>query len=191
MTLNKVGIIVVVLIGSVVALASWKYESQTNGAAPDTFRFDARTLSNSTLWTKVNATPYRISAQLDILCRLPTAADYAQERKSNPHAATFITVYVNPIGRSAMFEKENPVFPIGSVIVKHKEDRTTDRKTLLYTIMKKREPGYNPSVGDWEFFVVNADGTTVEGSGKLENCQGCHIKKTSSGFVFRSYVDFK
>jgi hypothetical protein len=90
-----------------------------------------------------------------------------------------------------MFQKESPVFPIGSVIVKHKQDRTNDHTTLLYTIMRKREPGYNPSVGDWEFIVVNAGGTKVEASGKIENCQGCHLKKTSSDFVFRSYVDFK
>jgi hypothetical protein len=163
----------------------------TKSVTNDDFRFDARTLSDSKLWTKVNAAPYHISSRLDSLCALPPLASYAQERKFNPHAATFITVYVNAVGRSAMFQKESPVFPIGSVIVKHKQDRTNDHTTLLYTIMRKREPGYNPSVGDWEFIVVNAGGTKVEASGKIENCQGCHLKKTSSDFVFRSYVDFK
>lgn len=191
MTINRIGVVVVVLIASVVALASLKYEPQANRTAPNVFRFDARSLKNTALWTKVNDAPYHISSQLDSQCAGPTTANYQQERKYNPHAATFITVYVNPIGRSAMFEKESPVFPIGSVIVKHKIDRTADHPTLLYTIMRKREPGYNPAVGDWEFSVVNADGSTIEASGKLDNCQGCHVKKPSTDFVFRSYLDFK
>jgi cytochrome P460 len=189
MTRNRILAIVVLLICSVVAVASWKGQSQTN--TPDAFRFDAKNLNDTALWTKVNAAPYYISSQLDALCAGPTGMNYARERKYNPHAATFITVYINAIGRSAMFEKESPLFPIGSVIVKHKIERTADHTTLLYTIMRKREKGYNPDVGDWEFNVVNADGTTVEASGKIENCQGCHVKKTTSDFVFRPYVAFK
>jgi hypothetical protein len=136
MTRNRILAIVVLLICSVVAVASWKGQSQTN--TPDAFRFDAKNLNDTALWTKVNAAPYYISSQLDALCAGPTGMNYARERKYNPHAATFITVYVNAIGRSAMFEKESPLFPIGSVIVKHKIERTADHTTLLYTIMRTR-----------------------------------------------------
>jgi hypothetical protein len=92
-----------------------------------------------------------------------------------------------------MFTRESPMFPQGSVIVKQKIGKGFDErnKTLLYTIMRKRELGYNPQLGDWEFAVVGPDGSTVQASGKLENCQTCHQGKTASDFVFRPYVDFK
>jgi hypothetical protein len=77
----------------------------------------------------------------------------------------------------------------GSVIVKEKIGTHFEgRKPLLYTLMKKREPGYNPAVGDWEFSVVSGNGTQLEAIGKLENCQSCHISKKDSDFVFRPYV---
>ena len=156
-------------------------------SATDDFRFEATKLKDRTVWTQVNVEPYYISSALDALCRAPTSGDYESERKRNPHAATFITVYVNNIGREAMFSKESQRFPEGSVIVKEKIG-SEDRATLLYTLMRKREPGYNPVVGDWEFSVVAGNGTELEANGKLENCQACHIRKRDSDFIFRPYL---
>jgi hypothetical protein len=182
-----------VLTASVITAGSWRHQAEKEDVTGNDFRFDAATLKDTALWTKVNSSLYHISSQLDSLCSIPTAANFERERKEDPHAATDITVYVNNAGRTAMFTKESPSFPPGSVIVKQKVGRGLDErnKTLLYTIMRKREAGYNPTVGDWEFNVVNADGSTVEASGKIENCQGCHMKKASSDFVFRTYVTFK
>jgi hypothetical protein len=119
-------------------------------------------------------------------------ANYEAERKRNPHAATYITVYVNNAGRKAMFAKELKRFPEGSIIVKEKIENSSEGRTpLLYTIMTKRESGYNPAVGDWEFSVVSGNGTQLEASGKLENCQACHITKSDSDFVFGPYRALK
>lgn len=157
--------------------------------ANDEFRFDAATLKDRTSWIQVNTEPYHISSAVDLLCRAPTAADYEPERKSNPHAASYITVYVNKVGRDAMFAKDVQRFPQGSIIVKEKiSTHHEGRKPLLYTLMKKREPGYNPKVGDWEFSVVGPDGKQLQAIGKLENCQTCHLRKSESDFVFRPYV---
>jgi hypothetical protein len=169
----------------VTALAGW----QTRSAVLEGFRFDAAKLKDKNLWTQVNAQPYYISASVDALCRAPTREDYESERTRNPHAASFITVYVNNVGRQAMFSKEPRQFPEGSVIVKEKVGvYLENRAPLLYTIMIKREPGYNPTVGDWEFAVASADGAQIEASGKLGNCQACHIRKVDSDFVFRPYL---
>lgn len=168
----------------VVALAG----RQSRGANND-FRFDAATLKDRKLWTQVNTEPYRLGVAVDALCRAPTAADYEPERKRNPHAASFITVYVNNIGREAMFAKQVDRFPEGSIIVKEKiSTHHEGRKPLLYTIMRKREAGYNPTLGDWEFSVVGANGTELQATGKLENCQSCHKTKSDSDFVFRPYL---
>ncbi|HEV8426572.1 MAG TPA: cytochrome P460 family protein [Pyrinomonadaceae bacterium] len=168
----------------VVAFARGRAES-----ANDTFSFDAANLKDRTAWTQVNDKPYYISSRLNLLCQLPTANDYERERKTNPHVSTFITVYVNNIGLKAMFARNPQRFPEGSIIVKEKIHDYEAHKPVLYTIMRKRERGYNPEVGDWEFSVVGPNGTELQGRGKLENCQSCHISERDSDFVFRPYLN--
>ncbi len=175
------------LIATIMLVGAWSI-LESPSAPVDDFRFRAEELEDRSLWIQVNSKPYYISAALDALCRAPTAANYEAERKKNPHAATYITVYVNNAGREAMFSKDAS-FPEGSIIVKKKVGNSSaGPTTLLYTLMRKRERGYNPLVGDWEFRVVSGDGKQLEASGKIENCQGCHVRKRDSDFVFRPYL---
>lgn len=159
-------------------------------AAAEGFNFDAAELTNKKLWTQVNDQPYHVSSQLDGLCRAPMSQDYKYEaeRSGNPHIAASIIVYVNNAGKQAMFEKQ-PHFPEGSIIVKQKLAPFYEHnQPVLYTVMRKREAGYNPAVGDWEFSVVSGDGKQLQASGKLENCQACHVGKKDTDFVFRPYA---
>jgi hypothetical protein len=179
----KIGLLVmvagIVLVG---ALAVPRIEG-----AKEKFRFDAAKLRDRTSWIQVNDEPYHMAPAVAALCA-PVSADMIPQKK-DPHAAAYITVYVNNAGREAMFAKQAQRFPEGSIIVKEKFGAPSgDRKPLLYTIMRKRESGYNPKVGDWEFSVVGADGKELQATGKLENCQGCHLGKSESDFVFRPYV---
>ncbi len=48
--------------------------------------------------------------------------------------------------------------------------------------MVKREPGYFPSGGDWEWVVVRADGNVLA-LGRLETCARCHAD-AAADFVF-------
>ena len=174
----KIGLFVmaagIVLVG---ALAVRRIEG-----AKDEFRFDAATLKDRTSWIQVNAEPYQMGPAVAADCAAATAT-------LDPHAAFYITVYVNNAGREAMFAKQAQRFPEGSIIVKEKFGAPSgDRKPLLYTIMRKRESGYNPKVGDWEFSVVGPDGKEMKATGKLENCQGCHVGQSESDFVYRPYV---
>lgn len=159
-------------------------------ATSDDLSFDAAQLKDTAVWNKVNAEPYRTSGAVDFLCGRSTKRAPEPEKKKNPHEATFITVYVNNAGRDAMFATEAQTFPQGSMIVKEKiNSRLTGKnEPVLYTIMRKREPGYNPKLGDWEFAVVGPNGKDVQEIGKLNNCQSCHRPKRDSDFVFRSYV---
>jgi hypothetical protein len=180
----KIGLFVmaagIVLVG---ALAVRRIEG-----AKDEFRFDAATLKDRTSWIQVNDVRYHMAPVVAALCA-PVTADLAPETKRDPHAPAYITVYVNKAGREAMFAKQAQRFPEGSIIVKEKFDAPSgDRKPLLYTIMRKREAGYNPKVGDWEFSVVGPDGKELKATGKLENCQGCHVGQSESDFVYRPYV---
>ena len=184
----KTTICLLLVIGTA-TLAGAFSRPDTHITTSDDFRFEATQLKDKSLWTQVNSEPFFISAAADVLCRAPMAANYESERKINPHVGTSIIVYVNNIGREAMLSKEAKTFPVGSVIVKEKTSSYFEgRKILLYTIMKKREPGFNPVIGDWEFAVVGPNGTEVKARGKLENCQACHASKHESDFIFRPYL---
>ncbi len=136
------------------------------------------------MWRRVNATPYHQSGVVDSLCRSPLPGEVG------PHANANIVVYVNPVGREAMFSN-SPHFPQGSIIVKEKVDansHVSPPPVLLYTVMTKRAAGYNPQAGDWEFSVISGDGKRLDATGKLENCQTCHIPQAKDDFVFRTYL---
>lgn len=46
---------------------------------------------------------------------------------------------------------------------------------IVYFVMVKRAPGYNPSGGDWEYLVVAPDGR-VEDRGQVALCARCHAE---------------
>ena len=137
-------------------------------------------------WTRVNPEPELVAAQNSQLCAalLPTPA-----APGSPHGPDkYITVYVNDVGRHAMMEEKTPHFPQGSIIIKEK--LTTAKSTVpeLLTVMIKRERGYNPESGDWEYMVVDGSGKSVQQRGKLENCQSCHQIDQDTDYVSRSYL---
>ena len=108
--------------------------------------------------------------------------------KDNPHRDKFVVVYVNDLGRAAMMEQLKPVFPKGSVIVKEKRVAKDSSAPELLTVMRKREPGYDPERGDGEYFVFDGSGKTIQESGKLEKCQACHLFKKGTDYLFRDYM---
>lgn len=147
-------------------------------------------------WTRVNAKPHRVASRLALLCRNLSPAE-REQLASDPHNDKFVTVYVNPIARRAMLEQKKPTFPQGSLIVKEKwasvfvkgEDRAADDKTPeLLTVMHKREKGFNPKNGDWEYLVYDGNGTQVAAQGKLSKCQSCHAQWKSTDYVSRVYL---
>lgn len=137
-------------------------------------------------WTKVNPEPQLMEMQTAQLCAAvrPVSID----GPTNPHRDKYILVYVNAIGREAMMEKRKPNFPLDSVIVKEKLPDKSSQTPELLTVMIKHEKGFNPTTGDWEFMVVDGSGAKVESRGKLENCQGCHLARPQSDYIFRSYL---
>src|SRR5262245_44220881 len=110
----------------VVALAFALASPQAQSAIGHGFRFDATKLKDKTIWTQVNERPYYLLSYVDISCSISTREDFESVRKRHPHASTYITVYVNKIGRAAMFSTEAPRFPKGSVIVKEKIEKPLD-----------------------------------------------------------------
>lgn len=68
-------------------------------------------------------------------------------------------------------------FPVGTLIVKH---TAVDGATVVITAMAKRGNGFNPANNDWEWFIINADGSIAEDGTKRGanlndgGCGNCH-----------------
>jgi hypothetical protein len=148
-----------------------------------------RAIAGYRSWTKVNPNPQIMQQKTAILCGIRTAPSGANVYgETNPHHRKYITVYVNETGRKAMMEQLNPKFPEGSVIVKEKLSEPSSQTPELLTVMIRREKGFNPESGDWEYIVVDGTGTKVESRGKLENCQSCHLSTAKTDYIFRTYL---
>lgn len=138
-------------------------------------------------WTRVNPVPAVFHSQLAAQCA-PVTARQIEFENSNPHRDKFITVYVNDIGKHAMLEEKSPRFPQGSIIVKEKLTSPESTKPELLTVMIKREAGFNPKNGDWEYMATDGAGKEVQERGKLESCQACHSLYEKTDYVSRFYM---
>jgi hypothetical protein len=140
-------------------------------------------------WAKVNPVPEVMPERVATACavQLPPAVMLANDARS-PHRDKYFTVFVNDVGRQAMLNQKNPKFPEGSVIVKEKLAAKDSQSPELLTVMIKRKKGFNPVSGDWEYMVVNGAGEKVEGRGKLQNCQSCHLATQQNDYIFRTYL---
>lgn len=144
---------------------------------------DLTTLAKYRKWTLVNPTPQFMDPPAAISCAINVGRE-----KSSPHVQKYVSVYVNPVGREAMMTKRSPKFPIGSMIVKEKLGSADSRSPELLTAMIKREAGYNPENGDWEYLVLDGEASKIVERGKLERCSGCHTWYKKSDFVTRTYL---
>lgn len=65
-------------------------------------------------------------------------------------------------------------FPPGALVVEALGPDPDGQPTLFY-VMEKREPGFFPLGGDWQYSVVTLAGK-LEADGKLELCARCHAE---------------
>lgn len=116
--------------------------------------------------------------------------DTSRKEPKNLHektAQTFARVFVNSIGQSEA-EKENPQFAPGSIIVREKLQFGTDADPELVAVMVKREKGFSPKSGDWEFFVFGGKDLKLQKRETKGDCAKCHIQAQKTDWVFRSYL---
>lgn len=139
--------------------------------------------SNLTNLTRVTIKPVAMQPSVAGACApaiLPGHSTLVTNREAVIH------VYVTPAAEPAM--KQSAVsFPLGTVILKQKLATPTAKVPELYTGMLKREKGYNPDCGDWEFFTLSGDAKSVTSRGRIESCMDCHKRYPSSDFVTKRY----
>jgi hypothetical protein len=139
-------------------------------------------------WTRVNPQPAYFHLRAATDCAAPVGMDVRMETADNPHLDKFINVFVNDAGRRAMLEELRPRFPVGALVVKEKLPARDAKEPELLTAMLKREAGFDPEGGDWEYLVLDGQGREVRARGKLESCRACHQAVADTDFVSRNYL---
>jgi len=106
---------------------------------------------------------------------------------STPHGTYWIHVFINPEAAD-IIKSGKGTYPEGTIILKQKFLDAEAKQTEFYTGMHKREQGYNPALGDWEFFTLDKTGTKVTARGKIDSCMDCHANFKQTDFVSRKYL---
>jgi hypothetical protein len=129
---------------------------------------------------RMTTQPYDISAAFAMLCNAPKGrAKRCQEGQYAVQiytSADYAEGYSNPWGKA----------PEGTWVVKEKLKKSDEGKfeRELFTAMRKRETGYFPEGGDWEYSVADAAGKMKE-TGKLQSCAQCHAEQKAQDFLMR------
>ena len=162
------------------AMIGWAVAGRSSPSAAEG---DLASLAKYRQWTLVNPTPQLMEPLPAMSCALIPG-----RQEPSPHLHKYISVFVNPVGREAMMTKQSPKFPVGSMIVKEKLGTADSTRPEVLTAMIKRERGYNPENGDWEFLVLDGAASEIVEQGKLTRCSGCHRPYQQSDFVTRTYL---
>ena len=145
---------------------------------------------------KLTPKPILVNSGIFALCNIPPLEnlELVRKKEKGPHFLTFISIYVDNKGAAAL-KNNSAKMPVGTVIVK-KKLKAAEYKTLDGTIsgkeglggMIKRDAGYDPKNGDWEYFYQDKEGKLS--SGRLKNCIECHQKAKQTDYVFRTWKDY-
>jgi Cytochrome P460 len=144
---------------------------------------------------RITAKPFKMEWAVMLDCRGPSPLEQRVAEKqrisggslTNIHRDKYVHVHVSTNGASCM-KTNSAVFPLGAIILKEKFADASGQSTELFTGMVKRELGYNPECGDWEFFTLSADAKKITSRGKLQDCMACHVEYKESDFVTKKYA---
>jgi cytochrome P460 len=179
----KKTILIAFLVLPVLAMLGYAASTYTSPNAPDT---ELASLAKYRQWTLVNPTRQLMESAAAAAC-----APAFPQTQGSPHLHKYISVFVNPIGRDQMMTKTSPKYPVGSMIVKEKFGTADSTTPELLTAMIKREAGYNPDGGDWEYLVLDGSASEIVEQGKLTRCSSCHQPYQSIDYVTRTYLPQK
>ena len=143
----------------------------THAAPPDAELLDL--VKTRAKLQRATPEPKLVNSKFATLCRGLTPEEETEVKK-NPHNNHAIYVYTNEAGVQPYFDPWGK-FPEGSLVLKEKLV-TANAKTDGFTGMIKREAGYFPAGGDWEYFTINAAVSKITERGKIQSCADCHAE---------------
>ena len=141
----------------------------------------------------VTPEPIQVNPEFALLCVGASQAHVDAARKTHgPHAHTSIRIYMDASAAKA-FEAGSTPYPVGAVIVKEKlllsyrtgPGQSTPGDRSGVGGMVKRDAGFDPEHGDWEYFYFE-DPKQVE-SGAIASCVDCHASAKAKDHVFGNW----
>ena len=134
-------------------------------------------------WQQRTDEPVNISAEIFSLCRSPTAAEQAFVASEHGDEL-YLLDWVNEEAAAGFDAGAGAPFPVGAAIVKEKLARDgSDYLLVALGLMVKREAGFDPTHGDWEFGYWQPEGGMSSGASTNQYCGACHATSTTD-FVF-------
>ncbi|WP_009965189.1 hypothetical protein [Verrucomicrobium spinosum] len=103
--------------------------------------------------TRVTEQRIELRAIYSDLCAPVDIPDHARVT-GRPDVA--IHVFITSTSAAA-FKDPASRFPVGTVVIKQNFPTVNAKEADFYTGMLKREAGFNPACGDWEFFTMSGD----------------------------------
>jgi hypothetical protein len=159
------------------------YSASAQGALPSALPSE---IQDYTSWTAFPDMPVMMSPER---CFIPVPASQYVSNKheaKGPHQDKYLSVYFNPTAKSVARYLRGEKFPPGSIIIKEK--RTHDSTVVGgIGVMKKRDAGFDPQIGDWEFMYLDSNNKLSTGNVEAANCKSCHMRTPSTDYVFGNY----
>jgi hypothetical protein len=135
-------------------------------------------------WDRMTSKPVRTAGEAKEGCS-PTPGVMAGTPDSEP----YFQLYVSETAKPVFAHPTAPPFPEGAMLVKERLSAPRGRDPRFLLAMVKREEGFNPETGNWEFFVLRVtDVPVVVDNGRIAHCAQCHAKARETDFVFRNYL---
>jgi hypothetical protein len=130
---------------------------------------------------RVNEKPIDMVEETKVMCAPPVLVH-------GPHYDPGAVYYINAVAlRGMKTYSEQRLFPIGSIIVKEKQERKTEDSVQIITVMKKVLPGNGED--SWEYKMYDAKKwTEIDFSNQAVNpsnktCIECHRRYKDNDYV--------
>jgi hypothetical protein len=145
-----------------------------------------RILADYPEWILLTPEPRSVSFVLWGLCRSIMPPETAFQESE--HGSRYLRIYVNEVGAAPLALEGERHFPEGSIIVKEKLIAPDDAAPAAVGIMIKRENGFDPEGGDWEYAYWEKDGGLSRDQEQLATCQACHTGEGISSELQQDYA---
>lgn len=130
--------------------------------------------------------PEPVSAYIFGLCRLPTLPE--KEFAESEHGdGRYLQDWANGLAVEGIARRGAHGFDPGSIIVKEKHiavPSTDGFELAALGFMIKREPGFAPAHGDWEYAYWEAELGVIATAEQSSYCAGCHAGAAETNYVF-------
>jgi cytochrome P460 len=130
---------------------------------------------------RVNEKPIDMVEETKIMCAPPSAV-------YGPHYNPGVVYYINEIaGQGLKTYLEKKQFPVGSIIVKEKQESKTEDSVQIITVMKKVRAESSEDSWEYKMFDVRkwteVDPSSQQAASLGRSCIGCHRLYKSNDYV--------